>query len=320
MVVRWPLSAWLHSGGSCGLVGAKRLPGRAGVRAGSPFPARPSRAAATAAAMERFALTEKTSLVLKRGDLTKDDADAIVNAANQKMLGGGGVDGAIHRAAGKALYKACLEVPEVRPEVRCPTGEARITPGFNLPAKFVIHTVGPVYRNAEKSAPLLARCYQSSLALANQHKLRTIAFPAISCGVYGYPFHEAAAVALENCREHADNLEEVRFVLFDQGAWEAWLRAAQARLASSEPAELGAVASGAESDISSEGRSEPGTPSTPSNAALPLRGARLSESDEVKAAATAPTFPDGAAMKAQGISVANSGYESDTEEDREGTV
>ena len=102
-----------------------------------------------------------------QGDITKLTVDAIVNAANQVMLGGGGVDGAIHRAAGRELYEACLKVPEVRPGVRCPTGEARITPGFKLPAKFVIHTVGPVYRDGEHGEPeKLANCYRNSLALA----------------------------------------------------------------------------------------------------------------------------------------------------------
>src|SRR5689334_25033304 len=101
--------------------------------------------------MERFALTPSCSLVIAEGDLTKADVDAIVNAANQRMLGGGGVDGAIHRAAGPELRAACEAVPEVRPDVRCPTGEARITPGFRLPARWVIHTVGPVYSRPEKS-------------------------------------------------------------------------------------------------------------------------------------------------------------------------
>ena len=105
-----------------------------------------------------------------KGDITTLAVDAIVNAANQVMLGGGGVDGAIHRAAGRELYEACLKVPEVRPGVRCPTGEARITPGFKLPAKFVIHTVGPVYRDGQHGEPeKLAACYRNSLALAAEN-------------------------------------------------------------------------------------------------------------------------------------------------------
>ena len=113
-----------------------------------------------------------------QGDITKLTVDAIVNAANQVMLGGGGVDGAIHRAAGRELYEACLKVPEVRPGVRCPTGEARITPGFKLPAKFVIHTVGPVYRDGEHGEPeKLANCYRNSLALAAENGCNEIEEP-----------------------------------------------------------------------------------------------------------------------------------------------
>ena len=132
-----------------------------------------------------------------RGDITTLEVDAIVNAANQRMLGGGGVDGAIHRVAGPALYEACLKVPEVRPGIRCPTGEARITPGFDLPAKFVIHTVGPVYRDGLHGEPeLLAACYRNSLALASEKHCRSIAFPCISTGVYGYPLEGAAKIAI----------------------------------------------------------------------------------------------------------------------------
>jgi len=132
-----------------------------------------------------------------RGDITRLAVDAIVNAANERMLGGGGVDGAIHRAAGPELLAACRAVPEVRPGVRCPTGEARITPGFDLPAPWVIHTVGPVWRGGEQGeAKLLAACYRNSLLLAQAKGLKSIAFPAISCGVYGYPIDEAAQIAV----------------------------------------------------------------------------------------------------------------------------
>ena len=132
-----------------------------------------------------------------QGDITTLEVDAIVNAANQRMLGGGGVDGAIHRAADPELYEACLKVPEVRPGIRCPTGEARITPGFRLPAKFVIHTVGPVYCDGRHGEPeLLAACYRNSLALAAEHDCRSIAFPCISTGVYGYPIEDAAKIAV----------------------------------------------------------------------------------------------------------------------------
>lgn len=160
-----------------------------------------------------------------RGDLTQQAVDAIVNAANQKMLGGGGVDGAIHRAAGPELREACLAVPEVRPGVRCPTGEARITPGFALAARHVIHTVGPVYGGRPRDAELLASAFRSSLALAVEHALGTIAFPAISCGVYGYPLDEAAAIAKEVIEGRDWPLREIRFVLFSEEVHASWTRA-----------------------------------------------------------------------------------------------
>ena len=137
-----------------------------------------------------------------QGDITMLAVDAIVNAANRQMLGGGGVDGAIHYAAGPELFEACLKVPEVRPGVRCPTGEARITPGFRLPAKFVIHTVGPVYYDGRHGEPeKLASCYRNSLALAVENGCKTIAFPCISTGVYGYPIEDAARVAVREVKE-----------------------------------------------------------------------------------------------------------------------
>src|SRR5215831_6499776 len=127
-------------------------------------------------------------LRVHHGDITQLQVDAIVNAANEFMLGGGGVDGAIHRAAGPRLLEACRAVAEVRPGVRCPTGEARITPGFDLAARYVIHTVGPVWRGgASGEEDLLAACYRASLGLAEQTGLRSIAFPAISCGVFRFP-------------------------------------------------------------------------------------------------------------------------------------
>jgi O-acetyl-ADP-ribose deacetylase (regulator of RNase III) len=176
--------------------------------------------------VERFVLTPTCELVIAEGDLTKSDVDAIVNAANQRMLGGGGVDGAIHRAAGPELRAACAAVPEVRPDVRCPTGEARITPGFRLAARWVIHTVGPVYSRPEKSAPLLRSAYRSSLDLANAHRLASVAFPAISCGIYGYPADEAAAISVETCAAHAGELAEIRFVLFGNDMFRTWRAAA----------------------------------------------------------------------------------------------
>lgn len=135
------------------------------------------------------------------GDITTLTVDAIVNAANETLLGGGGVDGAIHRAAGRGLLDECRRLPEVRPGVRCPTGEARITGGHALPARFVIHTVGPVWRGgASGEAELLAACYRSSLRLAGEHGIASIAFPAISCGIYGYPLEAAVPLAVAEVR------------------------------------------------------------------------------------------------------------------------
>jgi O-acetyl-ADP-ribose deacetylase (regulator of RNase III) len=140
-------------------------------------------------------------ITVLQGDITSLDVDAIVNAANERMLGGGGVDGAIHRAAGPGLVAECRRVPEVRAGVRCPTGEARITAGHRLRARRVIHTVGPVWQGGDRGEPaLLASCYRSSLALAAEHELRSVAFPAISCGVYGYPAAAAAAIAVAEAR------------------------------------------------------------------------------------------------------------------------
>jgi len=158
-------------------------------------------------------------LSVQRCDITKLEVDAIVNAANELMLGGGGVDGAIHRAAGPRLLDACRAVPEVRPSVRCPTGEARITPGFDLPAKHVIHTVGPVWHGGgAREDELLASCYRKSLALAEQRAIRSLAFPAISCGVFRFPIERAAEIAVRETRAHlsrARSVSSVTLVAFD---------------------------------------------------------------------------------------------------------
>ena len=136
-----------------------------------------------------------------RADITTLDVDAIVNAAAPALLGGGGVDGAIHRAAGPGLLAECRALPEVRPGVRCPTGEARITGGHRLPAARVIHTVGPVWRGGDAGeSALLAACYRNTLALAALHGIDSLAFPAISCGVYGYPADAAAPLAVATVR------------------------------------------------------------------------------------------------------------------------
>ncbi|MGB8436255.1 MAG: O-acetyl-ADP-ribose deacetylase [Burkholderiales bacterium] len=151
-----------------------------------------------------------------QADITKLALDAIVNAANSSLLGGGGVDGAIHRAAGPALVEECRLLGG------CPTGDARITRGYRLAARHVIHTVGPVWEGGDRGEPaLLACCYRRSLALAVQHRLTTIAFPAISCGVYGYPIDAAAAIAVRECRAFLavrPDFERITFALFDASA------------------------------------------------------------------------------------------------------
>jgi len=139
-----------------------------------------------------------------RGDITRLVVDAIVNAANSSLLGGGGVDGAIHRAAGPELLTAC------RPLGGCPTGEARITPGFLLPARWVVHTVGPVWRGGDQGeAALLAACYRNSMDLALQHEVRSIAFPSISTGVYGFPKQAAAEIAVAAMTEYSERFGRI---------------------------------------------------------------------------------------------------------------
>ncbi|EOY20136.1 hypothetical protein QUC31_005812 [Theobroma cacao] len=203
----------LTSPSGCGVVGFSNMASAAGGEDG------------------HFKLSETSELIIKKGDITRwfvDGAsDAIVNPANQRMLGGGGADGAIHRAAGPELREACYKVPEVRPDVRCPTGEARITPGFRLPASHVIYTVGPIYDTDKDPKASLSSAYKNSLAVAKENNIKYIAFPSISCGVYGYPFEEAATVAISTVNEYANDIKEVHFVLFADDIYNIWLNKAK---------------------------------------------------------------------------------------------
>jgi O-acetyl-ADP-ribose deacetylase len=162
-------------------------------------------------------------ITVVQGDITGQQVDAIVNAANEALRGGGGVDGVIHRAAGPELLEECIRIGG------CPTGEARITKGYRLPARYVIHTVGPVWHGGARGEPeKLAACYRNSLRLAAEHGVRTIAFPGISTGVYGYPVEAATRLALttvRDCLAELPAIEEVRFVTFGERATEVAERA-----------------------------------------------------------------------------------------------
>ena len=162
-------------------------------------------------------------LEVVRGDITRLEVGAIVNAANTSLLGGGGVDGAIHRAAGPELLAACRKIGG------CPTGEARITAGYRLPADYIIHTVGPVYRGVPADSALLTACYENCLDLAAQKKVRSLAFPAVSCGIYGYPIEKASRIAVTTARAFLNSHpfpKRVLFVLFskhDEGVYMDYL-------------------------------------------------------------------------------------------------
>jgi O-acetyl-ADP-ribose deacetylase (regulator of RNase III) len=158
---------------------------------------------------------------LVKGDITRAEADAIVNAANERMLGGGGVDGAIHRAAGPALLEACRALPVIDGR-RCPTGEARITPAGSLNARYVIHAVGPRYAIDPAPEALLASAYHNSFRLALTHECRRVAVPALSCGAYGYPLREAAQVAVAVSRNPAYRELDIHFYLFSDDILAHW--------------------------------------------------------------------------------------------------
>ncbi len=176
-----------------------------------------------------FMSTEKTigqtRLLLSKGDITQVECEAIANAANSRLAGGGGVDGAIHRAGGPEIMAECKKIGH------CPTGEAVITTAGRLRAQKVIHTVGPIYKGRPEDARLLTNCYTNSLELAAKHNLKTVAFPSISTGVYGYPLDQAAPVALKAVKKavlnHPDSFTEIRFVLFGAESYEAYVRALQ---------------------------------------------------------------------------------------------
>ena len=162
----------------------------------------------------------QTIIELQEGDITKQDVDAIVNAANTSLLGGGGVDGAIHRAAGKELVQECMKLRG------CKTGDAKITMGYNLTARHIIHAVGPTYRNPDAPA-LLASAYQRSLEVARENDIKTIAFPAISTGIFGYPLKEASQITLTTLRDFAlaeTSIEHIIIVLFTADAYDIFSR------------------------------------------------------------------------------------------------
>ena len=162
------------------------------------------------------------TITVVRGDLTLQDVDAVVNAANSSLLGGGGVDGAIHRRGGPAILEECQRIRSTTFPSGLPTGLAVATTGGNLRARWVIHTVGPVWSHQEDRSALLASCHTEALRIADEVGARTVAFPAISTGAYGYPLQEAALVAVAAVRSAVTSVEEVRFVLFDQPAYQAF--------------------------------------------------------------------------------------------------
>ncbi|WP_416977526.1 O-acetyl-ADP-ribose deacetylase [Streptomyces sp. T028] len=165
-----------------------------------------------------------TTITLVQGDITDQSVDAIVNAANSSLLGGGGVDGAIHRRGGPAVLADCRRLRASQYGKGLPTGQAVATTAGDLDARWVIHTVGPVYSASEDRSALLASCYRESLRVADELGARTVAFPAVSAGIYGWPLDDAARIAVETVRAADTSVEEVRFVLFDERAYAAFAR------------------------------------------------------------------------------------------------
>ena len=165
-----------------------------------------------------------TTISLVQGDITRESADAIVNAANSSLLGGGGVDGAIHRRGGPAILADCRKLRAGHYGKGLPTGKAVATTAGDLDARWVIHTVGPRHSQEEDRSELLASCYRESLRVADELGARTVAFPAVSAGIYGWPIDDAARIAVETVRETQTAVEEARFVLFDEKAYQAFVR------------------------------------------------------------------------------------------------
>jgi O-acetyl-ADP-ribose deacetylase (regulator of RNase III) len=166
-----------------------------------------------------------TSIRLIQGDITEQEVDAVVNAANSSLLGGGGVDGAIHRRGGPDILAACRELRASRYGKGLPTGQAVATTAGRLPARWVIHTVGPVYSRSEDRSELLASCYRESLRVADELGAATVAFPAVSAGIYGWPVDDAARIAVGTVRATPSRVDEVRFVLFTEDVLDAFARA-----------------------------------------------------------------------------------------------
>lgn len=175
--------------------------------------------------MER--VFNKTKIILKQGDITHEKVDVIVNAANSGLMGGGGVDGAIHRAGGPAILEECMKIREV--QGRCPPGEAVLTSAGNLQATYVVHTVGPIWHGGKDREPeILRNAYANSLKIAFENKAKTIAFPSISTGAYGYPIHSAASIALNAVKDFVmshEGMNEIRFILFSEADYIAYEKA-----------------------------------------------------------------------------------------------